>query len=421
MSASLKKYIRGNGLLWGLYIGFIIISILLLMSAISQLAFKGSSYTGPIVSHMKMLGMGFVVIVLMVYTKFFHPTSKLFLRLVYLALMAACLMLFYLTFVGDKAGANAARAINVLGLSIQPLEVARFCLLVVVADLTDIKNSQLTRLLLNITGREVVISKRVHFIIILAVVAFTCMPIAFENLSSAVLIAVVVLFMLFSSAEIDSKWLWKTILVGGVAVAALVAILLSLPKETVDGSVFHRFSTWTGRVERAFDSSDDEAEFVITDENYQEMLAKCAVARGGVARFAPGKSVQRDYLPNAYNDYIYSILVEEYGMFGGIFLIFMYVVFLICIPLVVAKQQSGYARAVVFGVAFMIVLQAFVNMVVSVGLFVTGQPLPLISKGGSSILIISAYFGVLLSLSADREIVDNEIKVVEDEEIQILD
>lgn len=175
-----------------------------------------------------------------------------------------------------------------------------------------------------------------------------------------------------------------------------------------------RTHTWINRIERFINPSEEESEegIVITDENYQTMHAKIAVASGGIFGKAPGRSTQRNLLPHPYSDFIFAIIVEEYGLAGGVFVIMMYLILLYrAIAIMVAIPQS-FGGFLSFGLAFLLVMQAMINMGVAVGLLpVTGQPLPLVSKGGTSMLFTGISIGIILSVS--KEV--NKIKEKRDE------
>jgi cell division protein FtsW len=160
----------------------------------------------------------------------------------------------------------------------------------------------------------------------------------------------------------------------------------------------------------------DEEYFSITDENYQVAHAKIAISNGGVFGVFPGNSTERDFLPQAYSDFIYAIIIEEMGILGGVFVLLLYVIILIRSGMIAKRIQKLFPKYLVLGSAMMLSIQAFINMAVAVNLIpVTGQPLPLISRGGTSTLITCAYFGLILS--ADRfGIGKKEVPVVSSDE-----
>jgi len=164
----------------------------------------------------------------------------------------------------------------------------------------------------------------------------------------------------------------------------------------------NRVDTWTSRIESFTDKEDTEAD-------YQIEKAKIAIASGGITGLGPGKSVQKNFLPQSSSDFIYAIIVEEFGLLGALFLLFLYMLLLFRIVIVAHKSSSLFGKLLVIGVGLPIVFQALINMAVAVELFpVTGQTLPLISSGGTSIWMTCLALGMVLSVSAKREIVKKE-------------
>ena len=174
---------------------------------------------------------------------------------------------------------------------------------------------------------------------------------------------------------------------------------MAFEKEKVkDKSIFVRVQTWISRIQDFIYATDAETP-------YQVQQAKIAIANGGVlVGLGPGNSRQRNFLPQAYNDFIYSIIIEEYGLLGGAFMIFIYLVFLYRCVLIVTHSPKAFGALLAAGLSFSLTIQAFANMAVAVGLGpVTGVPLPLVSMGGTSILFTSVAFGIILSVSRDVE------------------
>jgi cell division protein FtsW len=179
---------------------------------------------------------------------------------------------------------------------------------------------------------------------------------------------------------------------GGVGVICFVLFIVIALATGHTG----RIDTWKSRIEK-FAGNDDS-------DNYQTEQAKIAIARGGLIGTFPGNSVQRNFLPHPYSDFIFAIIVEEYGLVGGLFVILIYLALLFRAGLLVRGSDRTFPAFLSFGLALMLVMQAMVNMAVAVGLFpVTGQPLPLISMGGTSILFTSSAFGIILSVSRDLQ------------------
>ncbi|MFT3754258.1 MAG: FtsW/RodA/SpoVE family cell cycle protein [Paludibacter sp.] len=162
---------------------------------------------------------------------------------------------------------------------------------------------------------------------------------------------------------------------------------------------------------------NEKAKYAITDENRQVQHGRIAIARGGVFGVMPGNSVERDFLPQAYSDFIYAIILEEMGLIGGIVVIILYLILLFRAGKIATKCASVFPALLVIGLSLMIVIQTFINMSVASSLIpVTGQPLPLISRGGTAILITCVYFGIILGITRQ---IKNEQPYEEEPELPV--
>ena len=176
------------------------------------------------------------------------------------------------------------------------------------------------------------------------------------------------------------------------------------------GGVFHRFATWRNRILKHFNSEDVPAEEYKIDENFQVGHANIAIASSGIIGKGPGNSTERDYLPQAFSDFIYAIIVEEMGILGAVFVVFLYIVLLYRAARIASRCENNFPAFLIMGLALLLVIQATFNMMVAVGLApVTGQPLPLISKGGTSTIINCAYIGAILSVSRSAKMKTSKI------------
>ena len=177
------------------------------------------------------------------------------------------------------------------------------------------------------------------------------------------------------------------------------------PNRRVEG-VMKRATTWVGRIDDMIaEWKTPDQEFKLTDDNYQRSIAKVAIARGGASPLGvlPGNSQERDFLPQAFADYIFAIIVEESGIIGALFLMLLYLAILFRSCLSSSKYADYSAMLMVMGLALMLTCQALVSMMVSVGIGpVTGQPLPMISRGGTSALITSIYFGIIMCVAREQ-------------------
>ena len=287
---------------------------------------------------------------------------------------------------------GAARWVRIAGITFQPSELAKLSLIIVVAD-------QLAR----IHSED---DKRKYFFRTLIIAAAVMLPIMASNLSTAVLVGLII-FCLWILARIPWKY---TLSVVGIAVLvlglgyAIVEFAFVRPGRQMHGP-FKRATTWVSRIDRHFEH-DGASKYVLTDENIQEVYASVAIARGGASPVGvlPGNSKERDYLPLAFADYIFAIIVEESGVIGAAFLIFIYLAILFRACNVSSRYSDMPAMLMTMGLALMITCQALISMLVAVGLGpVTGQPLPLISRGGTSVLITSVYFGIMMGVSREQK------------------
>ena len=198
------------------------------------------------------------------------------------------------------------------------------------------------------------------------------------------------------------RQLGKLFLILASSGLVFLAILRFTPSDTLASIPgLNRLTTWQKRIQRFGDSdAKPAAQFVITAQNYQETHSTMAIAASNVIGRGPGNSIERDYLPQAYSDFIYAIILEELGLAGGIVVVLLYIVLLVRAAKIAQRCRSYFPAFLVMGCALLLVAQAMLNMMVAVGLFpVTGQPLPLISRGGTSTLINCGYIGMILGVS----------------------
>lgn len=373
---------------WILFGILMIVSIIALFSASSSLAFKQDSALEPVAKHILFIALGaaaaFVIQLL---------PSK-WVRVCAYAGLALSFVLLLLTFTPLGVEHNGAkRWLRLGGFEFQPSELAKLTLLIVVSDLlSHIRTAN---------------DEKKYFCITLAVTAMICLPIFPTNLSTTLLLGGVV-FLMFFLARVHIKYWGTTLLVAvGLLIAGYFIVEKAYiePNREADG-VMKRVTTWVGRVDDLIaEIKTPDEEFTLNDDNYQRSLSKVAVARGGKSPLGvlPGNSTMRDRLPLAYADYIFAIIVEETGMFGAVGLIFLYLAILFRACLTSSRYADYAAMLMVMGLALMITCQALVSMMVVVGIGpVTGQPLPLISRGGTSVLITGIYFGVIMCVAREQ-------------------
>ena len=374
---------------WGLFIALIIVAIIALFSASSTLVYMHHSALGPIGQQMLFLVLGIAA----AFAIQFIPTY--WVRFGGYALLIISTLLVYSTMIPHNPLVvtinGAARWVRIAGITFQPSELAKLSLIIVVAD-------QLARI-------HSEADKKKYFYRTLIIAAVVMLPIMTSNLSTAVLIGLII-FCLWVLARIPWKY---TMSVVGIAILVLalgytiVEFGFVRPGRQMHGP-FKRATVWVARMDHHFDH-DDGSKYVLTDENIQEVYASVAIARGGKTPFGvlPGNSKERDYLPLAFADYIFAIIIEESGFVGAVLLIFLYLAVLFRACNISSRYSDMPAMLMTMGLALMITCQALISMLVAVGLGpVTGQPLPLISRGGTSVLITSIYFGIMMGVSREQ-------------------
>ena len=374
---------------WGLFITLIVVAIIALFSASSTLVYMHHSALGPIGQQMFFIVLGIAA----AFVIQFIPTY--WVRFCGYGLLVLSALLVYSTMIPGNPLVvtinGAARWVRIAGITFQPSELAKLSLIIVVAD-------QLARI-------RTEDDKRKYFYRTLIITAVVMLPIMASNLSTAVLIGLII-FCLWILARIPWKY---TMSVVGIAVLVLglgytiVEFGFVRPGREMHGP-FKRATTWVSRLDRHF-VDEGTSKYQLTDENIQEVYSAVAIARGGSSPIGvlPGNSKERDYLPLAFADYIFAIIVEESGIVGAGFLIFLYLAILFRACNVSSRYSDMPATLMTMGLALMITCQALISMLVAVGLGpVTGQPLPLISRGGTSVLITSIYFGIMMGVSREQ-------------------
>lgn len=388
--------LQGDRTLWAVFFILSAISLVEVYSATSTLTFRSGDILKPIINHGTYLIVGFLCVWV------FHNIPCRFFKLwipVWFVLLALLIML---PFIGEKIN-DGARWISIAGIGFQPSEFAKGALVVVVAFLLSTYQTK--------KGAD-----KHAFKLILYAAGATCLFIFFENFSTAFILGLVIFGMM-----IIGRIPWKQIglLVLSVVILGIVAVgsakLLSTDAIVEAIPALHRLDNFTSRIDRFTGNTKtvippthadtvrqrkiDSLGFDISKEP-QVGHARIAVAKSNIIGCGPGNSKQRDVLPQAYSDFIFAIIIEELGLVGAIVLVLLYAIIMFRASRIASRCERNFPAFVILGLAILIVLQAIVNMCVAVGLFpVTGQPLPLISRGGSSIIVTSIYFGMMISVS----------------------
>ena len=370
--------IKGDRIIWAIAALLAIFSFLPVYSAASNLAYigSGSNTFSYFIKHFVHLFLGFSIIYGV------HKIPYRYFKGLSMVMIPVVLILLIITMLQGSTigGANASRWIRVpiVGFTFQPSTLAALVLMVYVARyLSKIKDE-------TISFRESVLPLWLPVFIVLALI----LP---ANFSTAALIFSMVILLTFVGGY-PLKYL--SIIIGsGVVVLALFVLTAKAFPDLMP----NRVDTWTSRISSFVDSE-------VTQEDYQIEKAKIAIASGGVQGLGPGKSIQKNFLPQSSSDFIFAIIIEEYGLIGGIFLLILYLWLLFRIVIVAQKSDSVFGKLLAIGVGIPVIFQALVNMGVAVQLFpVTGQTLPLISSGGTSIWVTCLALGVVLSVSAKRD------------------
>lgn len=406
MNKRLSAIFKGDTVIWMVFFFLCIISIVEVYSASSELTFKSGSYIGPMVKHVGILMVGFfmMLVVLNIECKYFKLATFILL-LISLATLVWVLIAGHL---GGESVNGASRWMSVFGFQFQPSELAKGSLVLATAQI--------------LAGMQTVNGADKHAMkFILAAAAPFVVLIGLENLSTAALLCGVIYLMMIIG-RVPTHQLVKLAVAVLLFIAFVVGTVMAVgddkqaeaqnqtTTETVAGitkttapgrkGVLHRFDTWKARIMRFADAKDLKPEEVDLDKDAQTAFANIAIASSNVVGKGPGNSVERDFLPQAFSDYIYAIIIEELGLFGAFFVAFLYVILLFRTGRIVNRCERNFPAFLAMGLALLLVVQALFNMCVAVGLApVTGQPLPLISKGGSSSIINCVYIGAILSVS----------------------
>ena len=382
-----RQLLNGDRTIWTMVFILCAISLIEVFSASSRLTFGKSSFLAPIISHTMHLGIGLagMWLVHLLHYKWYKLFPVLLVPL-------SILLLGYLS-VRSMGSSGAERWINLGFFQLQPSELGKIGVIMSVAYwLSKLKP-------------EDELSQVSTFWKILALTGFVDLLIVGENLSTAILLAGVIFVMMILGGIAWRRMLAFAGVVVGTGIVAVV-ILLFVPAQTIRDSkiIPSRATTWQARLQDFSQTKNKPNAYeyakLVAPEKPQETHANIAIATSNILGKGPGNSRERDYLQEASCDFIYAIIIEELGMAGGIVVMLVYVVLLFRVGRIATKCKEKYPAYLAMGLGMLLGLQAFINMSVAVGLFpVTGQPLPLISKGGTSVLMTSGCIGMLLGIS----------------------
>ena len=374
MNNWLEKYFRGDRVIWLVVMLLSIFSILAVYSSTGTLAYKYKDGNTEyyLQKHLFILVFGFV---LMYVVHLFRYT--LYARLSNISIIIAIPLLFFTLVMGTNLNeASRWLTLPIINMSFQTSDLAKLALILFVARALSLKQDNIKDF-------------KSAFVPIMLPVLITCGLIMPANLSTAAVLFTTCLTLMIIG-RVSFKYISALIGIGVVAFALFVSVSLALGWEG-------RIKTWVARVESFMDDTKGS-------DNYQSQQASIAIAKGGVLGVGPGNSSQRNFLPHPYSDFIYAIIIEEYGMVGGALVVVLYLVLFYGAVRIAQISPRAFATFAAIGCGFSLAFQAMINMAVTVGLFpVTGQPLPMLSMGGTSIWFTSIAIGIILSVSRDIE------------------
>lgn len=377
----LFNYLKGDKVIWAIMFLLSLLSLLVVYSAVVTLAhkFKQGNTEWYLFKHFLLIASGFGLAYL------FHKIKyTAFSKVSQIGFILSIPLLVYTLLKGVSAG-DASRWIEIPGtrLTFQSSDVAKLMLLIYCARIIALK------------GKELVDFKSV-FKYLLIPIGLVCVLILPANFSTAAILFINCLLLMFIGG-IQLKILLKILSICLVA-ATLFFSWIWISPETIPGG---RGLTWKSRIDN-FSKGDSKS-------NYQSEQAKIAIASGGIIGKGPGNSTQRAFLPQASSDFIYAIIIEEYGLMIGFLLLFLYMILLYRGIKILRDNDKPFGGLVAIGLSSSLVFQALINMAVAVNLFpVTGQPLPLLSMGGTSILFTMIALGIILSVSRSIEYKEEE-------------
>ncbi len=399
---NLDRHTRGDKVIWALVVLLTLVSLLAVYSATGSLAYK--NYKGNtevyLFKQVVFILLGFGVVY------FAHRVNyTVYSKVAQILFLLSIPLLIYTLFFGAKIN-EGSRWIKlpIINMTMQTSDLAKLALFMYLARLLSRK-------------QQVIKNFKKGFLPVIMPIGITCLFIAPANLSTALLLGASCMILLFIG-RVDTRHLLMVIGLALIPITMLIIAAVArhsseaneaettVATEQVEGTakksggILVRVNTWIGRVEN-FIYGGKEAD---NDEMYQVNQAKIAISKGGFLGVGPGNSTTRDYLPQAYNDFIFAIIIEEYGILGGAFLVFVYLVFLYRCIRIFKKCPFAFGAFLALGLSFTLAIQALANMAVTVNLFpVTGVTLPLVSMGGSSFLFTCLAIGIILSVSRNVE------------------
>lgn len=379
-SFSIGSLFMGDRVIWTVYFFLCVISLVEVFSAASTLSYKTGDFWQPLIKQAFYLGLGTVLVIII------HRIPCRMFKILPIFILPLSVLLLLVTLLSGAVTNEAARWMKIGGIQFQPSEIAKGAVIIT------------TALILSRMQREDGADKRACWMIT-GVAAFICALILPENLSTAALLFGVVFIMMFIGRVpmVQLGKLFGCISLIGVFVAILVYFSTEVP-------FLHRFETWKERIETHISGDEnglnDDPKTYDIDKGAQVAHANIAIASSNVVGKLPGNSVQRDFLSQAFSDFIYAVIIEEMGIGGAAAVVMLYIILLFRAGRIASRCERNFPPFLIMGLTLLLASQAMLNMMVAVGLFpVTGQTLPLISRGGTSTFICCTYIGMILSVS----------------------
>lgn len=403
MNKKIENIFKGDKVIWMIFFFLCMISIVEVFSASSNLTYKSQNYIRPIMYHTGTVAFGAFVAVITL-----NIPCRYFKLMTPFLLIATGILLLWVLVAGERTG-DASRWISLFGFTFQPSEIAKGTMVLATAQILSAMQRP------DGSGAD-----KKAFKYILWIVVPVALLIMVENLSTAALLCFVIFLMMFIG-RVPLLQLGKLAgFVIGLAIFAFIMVMTignSEEEQMANGKaqteqvqtpkkknklekILHRADTWKSRIKKFSNKEEIAPEDYDLDKDAQVAHANIAIVSSNIIGKGPGKSVERDFLSQAFSDFIYAIIIEELGFFGATFVIFLYIVLLFRTARIASQCENNFPAFLAMGLALLLVVQATFNMLVAVGIApVTGQPLPLISKGGTSTIINCAYLGIILSVS----------------------
>lgn len=401
-SKKISNLFKGDKVIWMVFFFLCMVSIVEVYSASSSLTYKSGNYMAPVIKHIFILGLGLfsMICTLNIKCKYFKIATPF-------VLIIAAVLLIVVLILGQSTN-GASRWFSIAGIQFQPSEFAKGAVVLGVAQILSAMQTE--------NGAD----KKAFKYIMFASLGFVAL-IGVENLSTAALLCLTI-FCMMVIGRVPGKQLGKLLGVVLIGLTIAIATIMLVGKDKNENpnpdnmlteqvevkkeepgafdKIFHRADTWKSRIDKFFSNKDVAPEDVDLDKDAQVAHANIAIASSNVIGKGPGNSVERDFLSQAFSDFIYAIIIEEMGFPGALGVAFLYLILLYRAGSIASRCENNFPAFLCMGLAILLVSQALFNMAVAVGLApVTGQPLPLVSRGGTSTVINCFYIGMILSIS----------------------